>query len=112
MTTLFRPVGPKELKLIEALDWKKFPPRLFWQSFFYPVLNAQYATEITKWNLDEQGSGYVLRFDVNDEFLKQYVIKTVGDRYHQEYWIPADDLDKFNENIEGTIELIASFESE
>ena len=25
--TLYRPVGPKELALIEQLEWKGFPPR-------------------------------------------------------------------------------------
>jgi len=27
-TTLFRPVGPEELKLIEESNWTAFPPRL------------------------------------------------------------------------------------
>jgi hypothetical protein len=28
---------------------------------------------------------------------------------HQEYWIPATELEEFNNHIDGTIELIASF---
>jgi hypothetical protein len=28
IVTLFRPVGPKELELIKASDFKAFPPRL------------------------------------------------------------------------------------
>ncbi len=27
-TTIYRPVGPKELELIEQSGWKMFPPRL------------------------------------------------------------------------------------
>jgi hypothetical protein len=42
-TTLFRPVGQKELELIEAAGWRRFPPRLFWQPIFYPVLTEEYA---------------------------------------------------------------------
>ena len=30
---------------------------------------------------------------------------------HIEYWIPADELDEFNKNIVGAIDLIASYES-
>ena len=36
--TLYRPVGTKELKLIEAAGWKAFPPRLPEQPIFYPVV--------------------------------------------------------------------------
>jgi hypothetical protein len=36
-TTLYRPVGPEELALIQASGWKAFPPRLPEQSIFYPV---------------------------------------------------------------------------
>jgi hypothetical protein len=28
---------------------------------------------------------------------------------HQEYWDPAEELDEFNRNIVGPIEVIASF---
>jgi hypothetical protein len=37
---LYRPVGPKELELIEQSGWKKFPPRLPEQPIFYPVMNG------------------------------------------------------------------------
>ena len=39
--TLYRPVGPAELKLIETSDWGEFPPRLPEQPIFYPVLNKE-----------------------------------------------------------------------
>jgi hypothetical protein len=49
--TLFRPVGQKELDLIEQSGWKEFPPRLFWQPIFYPVLTEEYAIAIARdWN--------------------------------------------------------------
>ncbi len=31
---------------------------------------------------------------------------------HQEYWIPADDLPEFNNNIVGDIEVIAEYRKE
>jgi len=83
------------------------------QPFFYPVLNAEYATQIANgWNTRDEASGfvgYVLRFRVKTEFLRQYKIRVVGNASHQEYWIPAGDLEQFNANIVGCIEAISEF---
>jgi hypothetical protein len=32
-------------------------------------------------------------------------VQTVGTGYHQEYWIPAEELDEFNRHIRGKIEV-------
>ncbi len=42
-TTLWRPVGPEELALLEESGWTRWPPRLPEQPIFYPVLNRDYA---------------------------------------------------------------------
>jgi len=108
--TLFRPVGEKELALIRASGWREFPPRLPEQPIFYPVLNEEYATQIARdWNTREGGIGYVLRFEVEADYLKQFPIQTAGSRIHQEYWIPADRLDEFNRHIVGLIEIVCEF---
>jgi hypothetical protein len=39
-------------------------------------------------------------------------VKQVGDRLHREYWIPAEDLEAFNANLVGPIEVIAEFHAE
>jgi hypothetical protein len=110
--TLFRPVGPKELALIEASGWRAFPPRLPEQPIFYPVLNEEYAKQIAKdWNVKESGSGFVTSFAVDDAFLKRYPIQTVGSSVHKELWVPAEDLDAFNQHIVGPIKVIAEFNS-
>jgi len=108
--TLFRPTGEKELALIRDSGWRVFPPRLPDQPFFYPVLNEDYATQIARdWNTKDGGIGYVLRFRVNADFLARYTMQTVGTRVHQEYWIPAEDLDEFNRNLIGSIEIVSTF---
>jgi hypothetical protein len=113
LTVLYRPVGKREYELIEATGFRRFPPRLPEQPFFYPVTNQEYATQIARdWNAKEEASGwtgYVLRFRIRSEFLRKYLIRTVGSGVHQEYWIPADELGEFNGNIEGLIESIACF---
>ncbi len=109
-TTLYRPVGPQELALLEAADWKRWPPRLEGQPIFYPVTNAQYAREIAqKWNVPESGSGFVTRFEVDADFMARYDIQTVGAQHHTEWWVPAEELDALNDHIVGTIEVIERF---
>jgi len=49
---------------------------------------------------------------VNASFLSAYQVHTVGSAIHKEYWIPAADLSKFNENIVGAIEVIAEYHRE
>ena len=111
--TLYRPVGPKELALIEGSDWREFPPRLPEQPIFYPVLNEEYARKIARdWNVRESGSGFVTRFQVDAGFLRRYEVQTVGGSIHQELWVPAEDLPEFNSHIVGPIEVIAEFHAE
>jgi hypothetical protein len=109
-TTLYRPVGPKELALIEQSGWKKFPPRQLQQPIFYPVMNEEYAIQIARdWNVAASGSGYVTKFDVDSEYLKKYEVQNVGGPIHNELWVPAEELEEFNANIVGLIEVTKSF---
>ena len=109
---LFRPVGKNELALIEESDFTAFPPRLPEQPIFYPVLNEEYATQIARdWNAkyNKDKLGYVTRFEVRKAFLDNYEAKVVGGQIYEEYWIPAEQLEEFNRNIVGKIEVIAEF---
>lgn len=109
-TVLYRPVGPKELALIEASGFRAFPPRLPEQPIFYPVLNEEYAVQIARdWNVKAPGSGFVTRFHVRTGFLARYKTEIVGSRQHAELWVPAEELVEFNANIVGLIEVIRRF---
>lgn len=107
---LFRPVGQAELDLIIAADYRAYPPRLPGQPIFYPVLNEKYAREIAqKWNrksADSGYAGYVTTFEIDDAYISNFEIQTVGASYHQEFWIPAEDLEVFNRHIIGKIKVI------
>jgi len=112
-TTLYRPVGPKELELVAASGYREFPPRLPEQPIFYPVLNEEYARQIARdWNVPASGAGYVTRFSVRSEFVSKYQVQTVGAGIHQELWIPAEDLPDLNRNIVGSIDVIAEYRRE
>lgn len=107
---LYRPVGLAEHNLIAESNFSAFPPRLPGQPIFYPVLNQQYAHEIAlKWNTRYADSGYrgfVTKFEVEDTFIANYPVQTVGASYHQELWVPAEELEDFNRHIIGKIQVI------
>jgi hypothetical protein len=101
------------LELIAEADFRAFPPRLPTQPIFYPVLYEEYAVQIARdWNSKDPASGYsgyVTRFRVRPSFLERYEVHTVGSSRHREYWIPADELSAFNDNIVGLIEVPHEF---
>lgn len=108
--TLWRPVGPEELALVQATGWRAWPPRLPDQPIFYPVLNEDYATRIARdWNVKASGVGYVTRFEVEKAHLDSYQVQQVGGQTILEYWIPADELEEFNAHIVGPIEVVSEF---
>ena len=109
-TTLWRPVGPAELSLVEASGWVRWPPRVPDQPIFYPVLNRDYAVLIARdWNVPAYGCGFVTEFEVDSPFLDRYEIHQVGGRTILEYWVPAAELDDFNANIVGRIRVVDRF---
>lgn len=107
---LYRPVGLKEMELIAESNFQKFPPRLEWQPIFYPVLNQKYAEQIAnEWNTPDEFSGFygiVTSFEVREDYLQKFEIQNVGDDFHNELWIPSEELEEFNQNIFGKIEIV------
>ena len=111
-TTLFRPIGEKELALIAATGFRAFPPRLPEQPIFYPVTTFAYAQQIARdWNARDGKKGFVTRFVLPASFIQKYQPKIVGSSAHEEYWIPAEDLPLLNAAIIGLIEVVAEFGS-
>lgn len=109
-TYLYRPVNQEELDLIEQSGWTKFPPRLLWQPIFYPVMNEEYAIQISvEWNVPSYGVGYVTRFAVKSDYVAKFKVQNVGGLIHNELWVPAEELDEFNDNIVGLIEVTKEF---
>jgi hypothetical protein len=111
---LYRPIGLKELELIAQSDFIAFPPRLPEQPIFYPVLTFEYAQQIAcDWNT-KSGSfaGFVTRFEVEQAYAHTFEVHAVGNRIHQELWVPADELETFNRHILGKIAVVAAFYGE
>lgn len=109
-TILYRPTGPEELALVEATGFRRWPPRLPEQPIFYPVTNEEYAVEIAeRWNVRDSGAGFVTRFEVDRTFMDRYATHVVGARHHEEWWMPAEELEDLNDHIVGKIEVIRRF---
>lgn len=104
---LFRPTGLKELERVGQAQWRAWPPRLAGQPFFYPVLTRDYARKIARdWNATDEKSaalGFVTEFEVEDAFVSRYPIQNGAGRAHQELWVPAEELEAFNQHIIGQI---------
>lgn len=110
--TMYRPVGKNELKLIEDSGFTAYPPRLPDQPIFYPVLNEGYARQIAKdWNsrINDDKEGYVTRFAVKKSVADKYQPEVVGAKEHKEIWVPAEELEAFNEAIIGKIDVIVKY---
>jgi hypothetical protein len=109
--TLLRPVGLKELELVAAAGWRAFPPRLFGQPIFYPVLTVEYARAIvTEWNSREAAAGhcgFVTAFDIGDTFVARYPVQQLGGGpVYRELWVPAEELAEFNDHLLGPIRVV------
>lgn len=77
-----------------------------------PVTTEAYAIKIARdWNVPASGMGYVTRFRIAKAFLDQYEVHLVGGNDFQEYWIPAHQLQDFNNALIGPIEVVAEFGS-
>jgi tetratricopeptide (TPR) repeat protein len=105
---LYRAVALQELALIYDSEMKAFPARLPQQPIFYPVLDLEYARQIASdWNVKSgQYAGYVTEFKVEDKYIRQFEKHTVKGSQHQELWIPAEEMEKFNQHIVGHIKVL------
>ncbi|HKY55393.1 MAG TPA: tetratricopeptide repeat protein, partial [Anaerolineales bacterium] len=105
---LYRPVGLQELELIYDSGMKAFPARLPKQPIFYPVLDLEYARQTASgWNAESGGSaGYVTQFNVEEKYIKKFEKHKVRGSQYQEYWIPSEEMEKFNKHIVGHIKVV------
>src|SRR6266542_1094555 len=108
---LYRAVGLQELELIYDSGMQAFPARLPQQPIFYPVLQLEYARHIAAgWNAKSgQSAGYVTQFKVEDDYIRRFEKHTVGGSQHQEFWIPAEEMEEFNRHIVGHIQVLEAY---
>lgn len=73
------------------------------------------ATKIAReWNTKDAASGHVghvLRFSVDAAYARRFSPHRVGGAGIDELWVPAEELDEFNDHIVGLIERVATYRS-
>ncbi|MEO1106676.1 MAG: ADP-ribosylation/crystallin J1 [Pseudomonadota bacterium] len=110
---LFRPTGAKELELVNNSNWTAWPPRLPDQPIFYPVTTFDYAEKIARdWNSilpAPDNFGFVTRFEISQEAVQRYPVQDAGGKAHTELWVPAEQLDWFNGQIQNRIDVVACY---
>lgn len=53
--------------------------------------------------------GFVTRFELDPEFATRYPVQVAGGRRHEELWVPAEELEEFNDHIVGTIAVLETY---
>ena len=107
LTTLYRPIGPKERNLIEEAGWKRFPEGMFEQLVFYPATHQETAVQSARtWSVLAYGSGFVTKVELPAEYVETII---AGSNTQDELWILADSLEELNKQIVGEIEVVRSF---
>ena len=112
---LYRPTGVKELELVRDSGWRAWPPRLPDQPIFYPVTTFEYAEKIARdWNSvlpSPDDLGFVTRFEITPSCAAQYPVEQAGGKAHEELWVPAEQLDAFNKELIGTIQVVSAYQN-
>lgn len=110
LVTLYRPVEPLELEAIRDSGFARFPARRPGQPLFYPLAQEDYARAVARESCaPAAGVGYVTRFQVDRGYLSQFPLHPARLPRTLEYWVPAEELDEFNDHIQGRIEVVAEY---
>ena len=113
MTILYRPVGPQELDLIREANWSRFPPRLPETAHFLPGVERG-VRETDRARLERKGKRSRICDEVRSIWqLPERIRRPRGWRFSACGILdPAEQLDEFNQNILGKIEVVAEFRPE
>ncbi len=108
---LYYPTDMKELRLIYETHLKAFPSYFLEQPFFYPVLNFVYAEQVARdrYAKSEPFAGYITRFSLDDTYATRFEHHNVEGHQYEEFWVPAEQLEEFNHQIIGHIEITGAY---
>jgi hypothetical protein len=105
---LFRSVGEKEFRLIQQNGFKSFPARMPGRRGMNLASDKEYAMQIAAKRSNEDRRNYIVEFEADDNYLSWFSTKTTDG--HQEFNIPAEQIDEFNSHITGLISVVGVFE--
>ncbi len=108
--TLYKALSPVQLARVIDAGWRAFPAAEPGQRVFAPKLHRDYAEMLAR-QLEalQHNAGYVVRFHLARDFLRDYPVETIGYCEQEEYRIPVSRLMCLNRAIVGRIELLSGF---
>ncbi len=109
---LFRPVSAKEYEAIEGQKFEGFPKCPHGQQLFTALLSEYGAKQIARHLKLAQNHGnmvYVLRFMVEDAYIRQYPVQNADDPEHQVIWIDAEEMNILNQHLVGKINVVETY---
>ena len=110
---LYRPLNADEYHEVEARSFRGFPPRAEEQPLFTALLSEEGASQIARHMRiakDCDNIVYVVKFLVEDAYIRQFPVQHANERNRRALWIPADEVDILNQHLIGKIRLIASYQ--
>lgn len=110
VVALFRPASPDEIVRMMQRYWRAFMLPAPSQAYFYPFRSHELACLLAEgWYARRYGSGFVVRAWVQADFLARFDCFSLGGADYLEYRIPVAQMDEFNRNIVGNIELLGGY---
>ncbi len=110
---LFRPVNAEEYRELAERGFREFPPRTFSQPIFTALLSEEGASQIARHLRIAKKSDnrtYVVRFMVDDVYIRQFPVQHAHELTRRALWIPAEDVDILNQHLIGEIRVLASYQ--
>ena len=110
---LYRPLNADEFHEVEARSFRGFPPRPAEQPLFTALLSEEGASQIARHMRIAKACDnivYVVKFLVEDAYIRQFPVQHVQERNRRALWIPADEIDILNQHLIGDIRVLASYE--
>lgn len=101
------------LEAIRVRSWKSFPPLQEEEAAFYPAISQLFALQKAQdWTLPDWGECYVTQFRIAAGYVRNFEVQTLSGEVHEELWVPAEELENFNSNIVGKIQVLKAFTAE
>ena len=110
---LYRPLNADEFHEVEARSFRGFHPRPAEQPLFTALLSEEGASQIARhMRIAKECDNivYVVKFLVEDAYIRQFPVQHVQERNRRALWIPADEIDILNQHLIGDIRVLASYE--
>ena len=100
---LYRPLNADEYHAVEARSFRGFPPRAAEQPLFTALLSEEGASQIARHMRiakECENVVYVVKFLVEDAYIRQFPVQHVQERNRRALWIPADEVDILNQHLD------------